>query len=163
MTGQETYARICISLQEIEPRIWRRVDVPVGMSLKGLHDVIQAVIGWGDYHLFEFRIGDRLYGVPAPGEDYGRKVLHAKSVKLASLVAKGVRRFEYVYDFGDHWQLAIEIEETGQTDADLWYPRFVDGARRGPPEDVGGVPGYAHFLKAVSNPRNREHRELTEW
>ena len=36
-------------------------------------------------------------------------------------------------------------------------------ARRGPPEDVGSVPGYYDFLEAVSNPRHREHRRLVEW
>ncbi len=163
MPGTEPYARIRIALLDIKPEIWRRVDVPLGINLRGLHDIIQAVIGWGDYHLFEFRIGEKLYGVPAPGEDFGRKVTNAKSVKLASLVAKGVDRFEYIYDFGDNWQLAIEIEATGETDPALWYPRFVDGARRGPPEDVGGFPGYYDFVEAVSNPRSRDHRRLIEW
>ena len=43
----EKIARIRIFLTEIEPTIWRRVDVPLGMSLKGLHDVIQAAGGPG--------------------------------------------------------------------------------------------------------------------
>jgi hypothetical protein len=163
MPDQEPYARIRISLRDIDPEIWRRVDLPLGMSLRGLHDVIQATIGWGDYHLFEFRIGEKRYGVPAPGEDFGRKILHAKSVKLAALVAKGIDRFDYVYDFGDNWEMAIAIESTGETDPALFYPLFVDGARRGPPEDVGGFPGYDDFLEAVTNRRNPDHKRLIEW
>ena len=89
VTGTEQLARVRISLKGIEPEIWRRVDVPLGMSLKGLHDVIQAVMGWRDYHLFEFQIGQKLYGLPDPPDDYGRKVLHAKLAKLEAVIAKG--------------------------------------------------------------------------
>jgi Plasmid pRiA4b ORF-3-like protein len=163
MPGLEPYARIRISLQEIEPEIWRRVDVPLGVNLRGLHDVIQALFGWADYHLFEFRIGEKLYGVPAPDEDYGRKIMHAKSMKLATISAKGIKQFDYVYDFGDNWRLSIELESVGETDPKLWYPLFIDGARRGPPEDCGSVPGYYDFVKAVAKPRSRDHRRLTEW
>jgi hypothetical protein len=163
MSSPEKIARIRISLQEIEPEIWRAVEVPLGMSLKGLHDVIQAVFGWEGYHLFEFTIGEKLYGVPDPEEDFGREVLSAKLAKLDALVAKGVDRFGYIYDFGDGWEHAIAIEAVIDADPALKYPRFLAGARRGPPEDSGGVPGYYHFLEAVTKPRHREHREMIEW
>jgi hypothetical protein len=42
----ETVARLHIVLDEIEPAIWRRVDVPVTASLKMLHDILQAAMGW---------------------------------------------------------------------------------------------------------------------
>jgi hypothetical protein len=160
----ETVARIRISLSEIEPEIWREVDVPVAMSLKGLHDVIQAIFGWLDYHLHEFRIGDKLYGVPAPdGEDDGRKVLHDKLIKIEALIAKGCDRFEYVYDFGDAWTHVVEIKHVAEGDPKVKYPRYVAGARRGPPEDVGGFPGYYEFVKAIGNKRHREHKQMLEW
>lgn len=160
----EKVARIRITLNDIEPEIWREVDMPLGMSLKGLHDVIQAVFGWADYHLHEFRIGDRLYGVPAPdGEDYGRAVLRDKSVRIEALIAKGHDRFEYVYDFGDNWEHAVEIGQVADADPAVKYPRFVAGARRGPPEDVGGFPGYYEFLKAIGNKRHPEHKRMLAW
>jgi hypothetical protein len=163
MNDREQIARLRISLKEIEPEIWRRVDVPLGLNLKGLHDVIQAVMGWQDYHLFEFRVGDKLYGVPAPEDDYGRKVLHAKLAKIDTLVARGISRFDYVYDFGDDWEHLIEIETIAEGDPSTKYPRFVEGARRGPPEDVGGIPGYCNFVAAIIDPRHRDHREVLEW
>lgn len=48
MSDTETIARMRISLLEIMPEIWRRVEVPANAHLKGLHDVIQAVFGWQD-------------------------------------------------------------------------------------------------------------------
>ena len=159
MTKPEPIARVRISLKEIEPEIWRQVEVPLGLSLKGLHDVIQAAMGWQDYHLFEFRIGEKLYGIPDPERD----VLQAKLVKIETIVAKGFDCFDYVYDFGDDWEHAIVIEAIGPADPALKYPRFIDGARRGPPEDVGGIPGYYNFLDIAAKPRHRDHRHLIEW
>lgn len=161
MTAPEQIARVRISLNHIEPEIWRLVDVPLGSHLKGLHDVIQAAMGWQDYHLFEFQIGDKRYGIPEGKWD--RDVRQAKSIKLAAVVSKGVQRFDYVYDFGDEWQHAIAIQSIIDADPALKYPRFVTGARRAPPEDVGGPPGFFDFLEAMANPEHSEHRHLVEW
>lgn len=161
MSGPEQIARIRISLNHIEPEIWRLVEVPLGTHLKGLHDVIQAAMGWQDCHLFEFRIGDKRYGIPEG--DWDGNVVQAKSIKLAALVSKGIERFDYVYDFGDDWEHTIVIESVIDADPALKYPRFVDGARRGPPEDVGGPPGFFDFLEAMANPKHSEHRHLVEW
>jgi hypothetical protein len=43
-----------ITLLEIEPPIWRRIQVPSTMPLCCLHDAIQAVMGWTDSHLHQF-------------------------------------------------------------------------------------------------------------
>lgn len=45
----------------------------------------------------------------------------------------------------------------------LKYPRCVSGARRCPPEDCGGVHGYAEFLTAISDPKNPEYASMLEW
>jgi hypothetical protein len=45
----------------------------------------------------------------------------------------------------------------------LTYPRWVSGARRRPPEDCGGVHGYAEFLRAIANRRHPEDRSMLEW
>lgn len=163
MRSTEKIARIRISLAGIEPEIWRRIEVPVNLHLKGLHDVIQAVFGWQDYHLFEFAIGEKLYGIPERAHGYGRKLMHARSVRLATLIDKGIDRFTYTYDFGDDWNHSVVIEAVGEADPALWYPRFVEGARRAPPEDVGGPPGFERFLEAVANRRHPEHRRLITW
>ncbi len=163
MSSPEKIARIRIALKDIEPEIWRQVEVPLGMHLKGLHDIIQAVFGWHDDHLFEFRIGERRYGVPSPEWGDERKVLQAKAVKLAALVSKGIDRFDYIYDFGDNWEHAIAIEAVANADPATEYPRFLGGARRGPPEDVGGFPGFFDFIEAIVNPRHSEHQRMIEW
>jgi hypothetical protein len=160
----EPVARLRITLQDIEPAIWRRVDMPVSATLFTLHTVIQAVMRWQDAHLFEFVVGDRVYGEPHPDDGmYERKVYRAKGIRLKQLLDRGVDRFLYVYDFGDDWRHDVVIEGVRDGDADTDYPAFVDGARRGPPEDVGGPTGFEEFLAAVTKPRHRERNRMLTW
>ncbi len=75
----------------------------------------------------------------------------------------GVERFLYVYDFGDNWRHDIVIERVDEGESHIDYPVFVDGKRRGPPEDVGGVYGFMEFLEAVRDPMHSEHRDMIGW
>lgn len=163
MTTSERIARLHIQLDDIEPAIWRRVEVPHIMHLKGLHDVIQAVMLFEDSHLFEFRVGDRRYAVPDPEWDLERRTYAARNLRIGALIAKGITTFSYTYDFGDNWQHTITIEEVGDADPAAEYPRFIEGARRAPPDDVGGTMGFETFLEAMADPRHEEHRSVVRW
>ena len=139
----EQVARIRIELRELEPMIWRRVDVPLSSTLEALHHVIQAAFRWQNYHLYEFYVGERVYGVPLDGDAFdGLKIHKASAIRLKTVVERGVERFLYVYDFGDDWRHDVIVEEVRDGAGDAEYPAFVDGARRCPPEDVGGPPGF---------------------
>jgi hypothetical protein len=161
MSRQDQIARLRISLEESQPEIWRRVEVPLSASLKALHDVIQAAMGWEDAHLWEFEAAGRVYGTPDPA--WGRDISSAKSTKLGSLIEAGVREFTYVYDIGDNWQHTIAVEAVEAVDSEQVYPCFVDGERRCPPEDVGGIGGYYAFVEAMSDPADDEHEQMLDW
>ena len=51
----ETIARLHIVLNDIEPVIWRRVELPVTATLKMLHNTVQATMGWEIYHFWRFQ------------------------------------------------------------------------------------------------------------
>jgi hypothetical protein len=163
MNHADRIARIRIQLDDIEPAIWRRAEVPLTASLKGLHEVIQAVMPFEDYHLFRFDVGDKRYGIPDPEWDDVRPTLDARNIRLGALIDRGVRSFAYTYDFGDDWRHTITVEGVFAADPALDYPRFVDGARRAPPEDVGGIPGFEEFLDAMAKPRHPERKQLIAW
>lgn len=158
----ETIARLRIRLEDIEPEVWRVIEVPVTAHLQAVHDAIQAAMGWENYHLFEFEVGEQRYGIPDPdGMIEGVKA--ARNVKLAALIARGVREMSYTYDYGDDWRHRVTIEAVEPGAENEAYPRLVDGARRCPPEDVGGPPGYEYFLEAISDPAHEEHADLLRW
>ncbi|CTQ63491.1 Plasmid pRiA4b ORF-3-like protein [Roseibium album] len=159
----EQNARLLIKLDDIEPLIWRRVEVPLAMSLKGLHDVIQAVMLFEDFHLFEFEAGDRFYDVRDTAEDFGHKTYAAKNVRIRTLIDRGITTFAYIYDFGDNWRHTLIVEAVEDADPVYEYPRFLEGENRAPPEDVGGTFGFADFLEAMSKPRHPQNRELVRW
>lgn len=158
----ETIARLRITLSDTDPVIWRAVDVPIEANLKMLHDIVQAAMGWQDYHLWEFEADERRYGLPDP-EWPDDTLATAKNVKLKTLIDRGVRQLDYTYDMGDNWHHSIVIEAIGPGQPDTKYPRYIDGARRGPPEDCGGTPEFENFLDAVANPKHPDHAELIDW
>ena len=87
--GSSCIARIRIELNGIDPTIWRSVEVPLTTSLKGLHDVIQAVMPFENRHLFLFNVGDKRYGIPDREWDHVHETLDAKNIKLGALVERG--------------------------------------------------------------------------
>ena len=75
----------------------------------------------------------------------------------------GARTLDYLYDFGDGWELAIRIEGFDAPQDGVLYPRLLEAKGRCPPEDVGGPPGYAELLQALSDPEDEQHAETLEW
>ena len=150
--------QIKINLRDIRPPVWRRVVVPADITLGQLHRVIQNAMGWWDYHLHAFDIGDKHYGVPDP-EDWIPTIDESR-VQLRRAAEVG-QSFRYTYDFGDDWEHDIVIEKPLTDPIDV--PRCIAGRMACPPEDVGSTPGYANFLEAISNPAHPEHAEYLEW
>lgn len=86
----------------------------------------------------------------------------AKSVKLGTLIERGVR-VTYIDDMGDSWEHSVIIEAVERGQRDTKYPRYIDGERRCPPEDVGGIPGFEKFLDAITDAKHPDRAELIEW
>jgi hypothetical protein len=60
----EQAVQLSIALVELEPVVWRRVQVPSDLTLHCLHSVIQAVFDWEDCHLYQFEADGCRYGPP---------------------------------------------------------------------------------------------------
>ena len=92
-------------------------------------------------------------------------IYKAKGLRLGVVISRGVDRFVYAYDYGENWRHDVIVEEVRDGDPDREYPAFVDGARRCPPEDVGGPDGFGFvdFLEAVLDPAHEQHRDMVRW
>jgi len=123
---KDSIIRISITLLDVDPAIWRRIEAPASITLEGLHDVIQIVTGWADYHLHHFQFGDVMYGAPTP-ED--RDMHDGRKIKLSTALVDGERAFDYVYDYGDNWCCVVVLEAVAPAILGVTYPCLVEGAR----------------------------------
>ena len=155
-------AALRIVLRGTEPPVWRRLEVPSSLRLDQLHQVLVTAMGWLDYHLHAFEIDARRYGEPDDSFD-DDDTLPEEEIVLADLIAAGVKRFRYEYDFGDGWEHDVVVESVTEPAPGIHYPRCTAGERACPPEDCGGIPGFAEFLEAMADPRHPEHDEFRTW
>jgi hypothetical protein len=160
-TSLKQVFQIKVTLDDIRPPIWRRILVPGNVTLEKLHDILQVVMGWDDYHLHQFTISDQYYGIP--DDEFGFDVKSEKRCRLNQLFSKPGVRFKYEYDFGDSWGHSLLIEEILPAEKGKSYPVCLKGKRACPPEDVGGSWSYANFLDALVDPSHPEHGEYLEW
>ena len=152
--------QMTVTLKDIRPPIWRRVQVPGTLSLAAFHDMIQTVFGWTDSHLHQFHIGGASYGQP---DDFEEPVEDESAVTLAKALGARTKRFLYVYDFGDNWEHEVLVEKIVAGNSGSERPLCLGGKRHRPPEDCGGAPGYQNFLEAVRDPGHEEHDAMLEW
>jgi hypothetical protein len=165
-TGSNSFNEIAtlrIELQDTDPVIWRQVEVPTSITLKVLHDIIQAVMGWFNYHLWEFTIGKQRSGLPT-NEDWGTEPrIESGKVRLRNVLKPGKNVIDYLYDFGDSWGHRITITNIRPAESGVSYPRYIAGEWNAPPENCGGIPGFYALLEAVADPNHPNHAEAKEW
>lgn len=155
-----------ITLLETEPPIWRRILV-AECTLDELHEHIQNAMGWTNSHLHHFKIGKQLYGDPMLMEGTFEDLEYADSTttRLGDIIPPGQKRsrFEYEYDFGDGWMHEILFEGRRELAEGERVPLCLEGQRACPPEDCGGVWGYADLVEAMADRKHERHAELREW
>jgi len=165
---EEKVVQLKISLKNSTPPIWRRVLVKSSISFYELHYTIQIAMGWGNYHLFEFKIGD--YRIGIIDEDFEdpesatSKIIVANEITLDEVISKGdFKYFSYEYDFGDGWMHSIIVEKTLPLEQDKYYPVCIKGKLNCPPEDCGGLYGYYNLLEIISNKKHPDYGDMVEW
>jgi hypothetical protein len=153
-----------VTLQGIRPPVWRRIQVWEDTRLSLLHQIIQRLFNWMDCHLHQFTVGRTRFGVPSAQDAwFGRKVMDEQLTPVNRVLTRLRDSILYEYDFGDSWVHKLELEAILEPEAGVAYPHCLAGARNGPPEDVGGVYGYARYLEALADQSHPEHEALLEW
>jgi len=155
--------QIKVTLTGSKPPIWRRIQVRSDITLAKLHDIIQAVMGWYDYHLHQFIVAGAYFGVPDPEYDDWVDMRDEKKMRLNQITTSQGFKFAYEYDFGDSWEHTLLVEKILPPEEGVQYPVCVKGRRACPPEDVGGIWGYDGFLEAIQDPNHPEYDMYLEW
>jgi len=151
--------QIKVQLRGAKPPIWRRLEVPADINLARLHTIIQVAFDWYDGHLHVFQTPYGEFGVA--DAELGHR---AEAPVTLEQVAPHVRsKIRYTYDFGDDWEHDILVEKVLDRDETASCPRCTGGRRAAPPEDCGGIWGYADLMEVLADPAHPEHEDKLEW
>ncbi|WP_427008506.1 plasmid pRiA4b ORF-3 family protein [Pseudarthrobacter sp. H2] len=172
--GPESVLELRVVLVGSQPEIWRQLEVRGPISLDQVHGVLQVAFGWEDAHLHRFTGSDPFAPLrPIDGEiPEALQWLPRQSCEepadraeedysLDQLLATGPGVAFYEYDFGDSWLHRLELVSRRPATETSPPARLLDGARRGPLEDSGGMPGFEEILDALADPSHPDHVEFS--
>jgi len=157
--------RLRIDIADSHPPIWRRLLLPSNMTLDTLHDVLQTAFGWTDSHLHRFALpgdpfGHEMQGILTPFDvEEGDVGVLESELRLDELLAQADDSLLYTYDFGDEWEHTITCEEVLPLAAADATVQCIDGGRRGPAEDVGGIHSWEQLLAVAAGAAKPEYEE----
>jgi hypothetical protein len=151
--------RLRVDLEDAQPPIWRRLEVRSDVTLDVVHGVLQAAFGWTDSHLHRFALGgnpfdltSELFLCPYDAEEGEEEGTPASEVTLDETLAEPGDRLSYVYDYGDSWDLRIDLEAVVPLTQDTPIAICTDGRRAAPPEDCGGLRDAEELATVIGDP-----------
>lgn len=154
-----------IVIKNSKPPIWRRVIVPTGITFSQLSMILNEVMGWCGYHMFEFEFYHKELRLVEEAEEFAGggpfDYLEASTTFIREFMEEN-DWFTYTYDLGDDWQHRVTIEKI----IDNWefnYPEVIKYKGDCPIEDCGGIYGYYGCLEVANDEKHPEHKERLEW
>lgn len=169
MDPKRDVLQIKVTLKDVRPAVWRRIEVRASGTFWDLHVAIQDAMGWTDSHLHQFNVrsGSKTIdeiGIPDEEAILGFPVVRPGwKVRLAEYFDHVGARAIYEYDFGDDWNHELRVEAIRPRAAKTKYPRCTAGARQCPPDDCGGVGGYARLKEIMADPTHEEYSSMLDW
>ena len=162
-TEVKTVHRLKVTLRQVKPPVWRRIEVASNIKLSELSGVLEAAMGWLGGHLHAFEADGVFFEIP-DGESFGfPPPRDERKARLGEVLPAVKSNMRWDYDFGDGWEHDIVVEAIEPMKREATYPVCIAGKRACPPDDCGGPWGYSNLLAAISDPTHEEHEELIEW
>ena len=166
---------IRIKLNNAPVKIWRELVVPSNITLELLAYVLIDAMGWQHEHLYQFVAKNNVYYVNSfqmkeranSFMPFFSRVVERNSEKttLEMVLQPKGERMKFEYDFGDSWTHELWVKAArdyapGEEPA----IRLLKGQGACPPEDCGGVWGYAELLELRTKKRKTaDDKERQEW
>ena len=160
---------IKVTIKNTHPPVWRRLQIPAGITFHELNAIIQLAFNWCGYHLYSFEIGDRededYVLIETPNDllyDFNFKVINSTKTKIDKYFDK-IKKLKYTYDFGDNWIHDIQIENVVESEEKLKNPVCLKAKMASLPEDCGGPWGYEDLLNVINNPKDERYQDMKDW
>lgn len=159
-----------VEIHRSDPPIWRRLELRSDLSLEDVHTVLQTAFDWWNYHLWRFSAGGEAFDETAQQFLCAMDIeeadfddipgMPAAAVRLGELLQEEGDSLEYLYDYGDCWDLGIVVESVRQAESDDPLARATGGKRAAPPEDCGGLRTAAQLAELLEDPARFDVHEL---
>lgn len=155
--------RVLVTLDDSDPKIWRRLDLRSNLTLDLLHQILQVAFDWTDSHLHRFSLGGGAFNRNSQQflcpYDLDNKPWHehddglsAAETRLDETLAKPGDVLHYLYDYGDNWELTLHLEEVLPAENNCPPASIIDGERAAPPEDCGHLVDADSLAGVLADP-----------
>jgi hypothetical protein len=161
--GADQALQLRVTLDGVQPQVWRRILISADVTVHQLHRAIQMAMGWKDSHLYSIEIGGLLLSDPTRWDERPAGMKDSRKSRLSEYGLLEGASIEYHYDFGDGWRHQVVVERVGAASKERRLPVCLAGERACPPEDSGGPHGYEELLVAYRDPQHPDHLDIQSW
>ena len=166
---------IRIKLNNAPVPIWRELVVPSNITLELLAYVLINAMGWKHEHLYQFVGKNNLYYVNSRQMKeetdsfmafFARaQYKNSEKTTLEMVLQPKGERLKFEYDFGDSWTHDLWVKGARDyASGEEPVIKLLKAHGACPPEDCGGVWGYAELLELNKKKRkSAEDKERLEW
>ncbi len=160
------------SIEQCPVKVFRRIKVPSNLWLGNLGKIFITAFGWAGYHLSQFTKGDVYYTSrdnidERDSFNFGCRNRHIDemTVTVADVLPQKGSTISFEYDFGDGWIHNVRVSSVSYEPLRGEDICVTSGKGACPPEDVGGVGGYAQMLDILSGKVDdpEEKASYEEW
>lgn len=153
-----------ITLKGTSPPVWRRIWIPADMTFGNLHEAIQYLFGWMDYHLYNFEIRKSNVMVMCDESEvfsfHRDKTIRNMDTPLNTYL-KEQMKILYTYDYGDNWEHLILVEK--ESEEAYHEIKLLKWKLDNLAEDAGNVPGYQRILAIAQDEAHVDHEHMKDW
>lgn len=173
-TPQKEY-HIRVKLVKAPVNIWRELVVPSNIMLEMLAQVILEAMGWEHEHLYQFiGKGNTFYVNSHELKEQQNSFFglmsrvtnrNSETTSLEEVLWPNSPRLKFEYDYGDSWLHEIWVKSVrGYAPDEEPCIKLLKGKGACPPENCGGVYGYADLLELHKKKhKSAEDKERLEW
>lgn len=160
------------SIEQCPVKVFRRIKVPSNLWLGNLGKIFITAFGWAGYHLSQFTKGDVYYTSrdnidERESFNFGCSNRHIDemTVTVEDVLPQKGSTISFEYDFGDGWIHNVRVSSVSDKPLSGEDICVTSGKGACPPEDVGGVWGYAQMLDILSGKVDdpEEKASYEEW
>lgn len=166
---------IRVKLDNAPVSIWRELVVPSNITLELLAYVLIDAMGWKHEHLYQFKGKDQVIYVNSHEIKEQENSFMAfftraeyrnsEKTSLEMVLRPKSGRMKFEYDYGDSWMHELWVKGTRDyAAAEEPVIKLLKAKGECPPEDCGGVWGYARFLELnKKEDKSEDDKEQLEW